>query len=210
LPRPRATARNELIHALRRRQTLRAFNERRLSPEMLSELLWAACGVNRKRGPFGGVGRTAASASNAQEVDLYVAMADGTYRYDAPQHRLELVVAGDLRALAVGRAQSRADPGATAPVRLLYVADVERLACTRGFQEPGLRDPAVQRAYYYVDTGLIAANVYLFAAAAGLAAWFHNCDREGLAAVLPLRATQRVLFAQTVGYPPRRSRRARR
>ena len=210
LPRPRAAARNELIRALRRRQTLRAFDARNLSAEMLSELLWAACGVNRKRGPFGGVGRTAASASNSQEIDLYVVMADGTYRYDAPQHRLELVVPNDLRVLAVSRGQSRDDPGVAAPVRLIFVADTERLVHTRGFWEPGLRDPAVQRAYYYVDTGLIAANVYLFAAAAGLAAWFHNCDREALSAVLPLRATQRVLFAQTVGYPPRRTRRARR
>lgn len=199
-----------LIRALRRRHTARVFSERKLSAEALSELLWAAFGVNRKRGPFGGVGRTAASASNAQEIDVYVALADGTYRYDAPQHRLELAVAGDLRALAVGRGQSRTDPGASAPVRLIYVADVDRLVQTRGFQEPGLRDPEAQRAYYYVDTGLIAANVYLFAAATGLATWFHNCDRPALAARLPLRAGQRVLFAQTVGYPPRRARGPRR
>ncbi|MGC8520689.1 MAG: nitroreductase family protein [Steroidobacteraceae bacterium] len=210
LPRLRSAARNLLIRALRCRQTTRAFSDRALSPEVLSELLWAAFGVNREHGPFGGVGRTAASASNSQEIDLYVALADGTYRYDAPQHRLELVVPEDLRRLAISRGQSPADPGASAPVRLIYVADVDRLVHTRGLQEPGLRDPDLQRSYYYVDTGLIAANVYLFAAAAGLGAWFHNCDRQGLAARLPLEAGQRVLFAQTVGYPPRRPRVARR
>ncbi|MGC8517992.1 MAG: nitroreductase family protein [Steroidobacteraceae bacterium] len=206
LARPRRASRNLLIRALQRRQTTRAFSARKLSAETLSELLWAAFGVNRPRGPFGGVGRTAASASNSQEIDVYVALADGTYRYDALAHRLELIVPGDLRALAVGRRQSKTDTGARAPVRLIYVADLERLVRTRGVQEPGLRDPDMQRAYSCVDTGLIAANVYLFAAATGLGAWFHNCDRERLAVRLALRAGQRVLFAQTVGHPQRRDR----
>lgn len=210
LPQPRGAARNLLIRALRRRQTIRAFSDRKLSAEVLSELLWAAFGVNRTRGPFGGVGRTAASASNAQEIDVYVALADGTYRYDALQHRLELIVPADLRALAISRGQARMDPGVSAPVRLIYVADVDRLVQTRGFQEPGLHDPQVQRAYYYVDTGLIAANVYLFAAATGLAAWFHNCDGQGLGTRLSLSPAQRALFAQTVGYPLRRPRARRR
>ena len=195
-----------LIGALRHRRTTRAFSSRPLSDEVLSELLWAAFGVNRRRGPFGSVGRTAASASNSQEIDVYVALADGAYRYDGPQHRLELIVPEDLRALAVSRGQSQTDPGIGAPVRLIYVADVERLIQTHGFPEPGLYDPDVQRSYYYVDTGLIAANVYLFAAATGLATWFHNCDREGLEARLGLGPGRRALFAQTVGYAPRRAR----
>jgi len=91
-----------------------------------------------------------------------------------------------------------------APVQLLFVVDVHRLSHTEGFQEPGLQDPEVQRSYYYVDTGLIAGNVYLFAASHGLACWFHNCDRVGLASKLKLRAEQRVLFGQTVGYAERR------
>ena len=91
------------------------------------------------------------------------------------------------------------------PVRLIYVADIDRLANTAGFVEPGLRDPEVQRSYYYVDTGLIAANVYLFAASTGLAAWFHNCDRACLSARLKLRDDQRVLFGQTIGFPMKRA-----
>ena len=86
-------------------------------------------------------------------------------------------------------------------MQLVYVADVHRLTHTRGFQEPGLHDPDVQKAYYYVDTGIIAGNVYLFAAAQGLAAWFHNCDKTGLAQRLGLHAERHVLFAQSVGYP---------
>jgi hypothetical protein len=91
-----------------------------------------------------------------------------------------------------------------------YVADIDKLEHTAGFEEPGLHDPDVQRSYYYVDTGMIAANVYLFAASLGLAAWFHNCDKEQLTRRLTLRKNQRMIFAQTVGYPttkqPRRAK----
>jgi nitroreductase len=166
--------------------------------QTLSDLLWAACGVNRKLGPFGAPGRTAGSASNSQEIDVYVMLKAGTYLYDPLVNRLAPVAAGDLRPLAISRGQGG---GESAPVRLVYVADIDRLANTAGFAEPGLRDPDVQRSYYYVDAGMIAANVYLFAASLGLAAWFHNCDKPALAAKLNLRADQRALFAQTVGYP---------
>lgn len=173
----------------------------------MSELLWAACGVNRKRGPFGLPGRTAASASNSQEIDLYVALPEATYRYQPSRHRLVPVIARDLRALAL--TPGEADSAARAPMRLIYVADVERLRHTAGYQEPGLQDPTVQRSYYYVATGLIAANAYLYAASAGLAAWFHNCDRRALAAALRLKRSERVLFAQTIGYAASAGRRRR-
>jgi len=210
LPRPAFAKARACQRMLQSRQTQREFSHRELPPQALSDLLWAAFGINRRRGPFGGRGRTAASASNSQEIDLYVATATGTYLYDPAAHRLQAVAAQDLRPLAISRGQSSVDRGVVAPVRLIYVADIDRLVHTTGFQEPGLHDPDVQRAYYYVDTGLIAANVYLYAAATGLAAWFHNCDREALTAALPLRATQRVLFAQTVGYPAERARGKRR
>jgi len=158
--------------------------------------------VNRQKGPFGIPGWTAASASNSQEIDVYVALEEATYLYDPFHHRLVPVVAGDLRRLAIGRGQGEA--GAQAPVRLVYVADIDKLVHTSGYQEPGLRDPDVQRSYYYVDTGLIAANVYLFAASMGLAAWFHNCDKSQLFTKLNLHKDQRVLFGQTVGYPMKR------
>lgn len=204
LPRPTGKPGGSLARALRLRRTTREISGEPLPLQTLSDLLWAACGVNRKDGPFGIPGRTAASASNSQEIDVYVARQEGTYRYDPLHHRLLPAVAGDLRPLAIGRGQASA--GAEAPVRLIYVADVDRLAHTRGYQEPGLRDPEVQRSYYFVDTGLIAANVYLFAAAMGLAAWFHNCDKPGLSQKLHLGGDRRVLFGQTVGLPMKRKR----
>jgi len=188
-----------VFEALERRRTIREISAKALTHQQLSNLLWAAWGVNRTSGPFGATGRTAASASNSQEIDLYVLLADGAYLYHAAANRLEPVVESDLRKKALTPGQRDID--AKAPVQLVYVVDMDRLTHTTGFEEPGLHDPEVQKSYYFVDTGLIAENVYLFAAANGLAAWFHNCDQLGLATYLKLRPHQRVLFAQSVGYP---------
>ena len=199
LPPPEAGRNTAVFEALQRRRTIREIDARALPPGVLSALLWAAFGVNRAVGPFGQAGRTAASASNCQEIDLYVALEGGTYLYDAPGHRLTAVSGQDLRQAALTPGQRGV--AATAPVQLIYVVDVRRLTHTAGFDEPGLHDPEVQKAYYFVDTGLIAGNVHLYAAAEGLAAWFHNCDRAKLALELSLGPEQHVLFAQSIGYP---------
>jgi hypothetical protein len=199
LPSPEAARTLPLFAVLENRRTIREISARSLSLEQLANLLWAACGVNRKQGPFGVPGRTAASASNSQEIDIYVALENGAYLYDAVQNRLLPVTAEDIRWRALTPHQHNVD--AKAPVQLIYVANLGRLTHTKGFQEPGLHDPEVQKSYYFVDTGLIAGNVYLFAAAQGLAAWFHNCDKVGLAKQLGLKPEQRALFAQSVGYP---------
>ncbi|MGA2586848.1 MAG: nitroreductase family protein [Candidatus Aminicenantales bacterium] len=187
-----------MLAALKERKTDRDISAKILPPQTLSNLLWAAFGVNRENGPFGQIGRTAASASNSREIDLYVALPEGIYLYEALPHRLIPVVAGDLREMAISRGQQGTAVG-KAPVNLIYVADIAKYR-TAGFQEPGLWDPEIQKSYYDVATGLIAANVHLFAASQGLAAWFHNCDKEGIAKKMKLRPEQRVLYAQTVGY----------
>jgi hypothetical protein len=199
LPLPTNDQGTSVFTALEQRKTTREISATPLPMQLLSNLLWAACGVNRKIGPFRVPGRTAASASNSQEIDLYVAVKEGVYLYAALDNLLAPIVAGDLRVGALTPGQRGID--AKAPVQLIYVVDIHRLTHTAGFQEPGLQDPEVQKSYYFVDTGLIAGNVYLFAAAQGLAAWFHNCDKTGLAQRLGLRAEQRVLFAQSIGYP---------
>jgi hypothetical protein len=199
LPKPEKEGGKSVLAALWERKTTREIKEDRLPPQVLSNLLWAAFGVNREAGPMGLPGRIAASASNSQEIDLYVALPEGIYLYEAVPHRLVPVVAGDLRAKVGGRGR-RGSAAGKAPISLVFVADLARYAKAR-FLEPGLKEAEIQKSYYYVATGLIAGNVYLFAASMGLAAWFHNCDKLGLAAVLKLRPEQRVLFAQTVGYP---------
>jgi len=184
--------------ALKKRCTIRSISNEKLSLQMLSNILWAAAGINREKGPFGMSGRTSASASNSQEIDIYVALPEGIFLYDAPTQSIKLVVGGDFRKSAIGAGQKGA--GANAPVRLIYIVDLEKFK-NAGFQEPGLQDPETQKAYYFVDTGIICGNVYLYAASQGLAAWFHNCDKAALKQLLKLRPTQRILFGQTVGKP---------
>ena len=195
LPKPETEGGKSVLAALKERKTTRSISPKELPPQVLSNLLWAAFGVNRESGSFGKKGRTAASASNSQEIDLYVALAGGVYLYEAVPHRLTPVVAGDFRSRA-GRGAA-----ATAPVNIFYVVDFSRYDTGPGQPDRRIGDPEVQKSYYYTDTGLIAANVYLFAASQGLAAWFHNCNRETAAKDFKLRPEQRVLFAQTVGYP---------
>jgi hypothetical protein len=194
LVKPQTDGGKSVLAALKERKTNRNISSEKLDPQTLSNLLWAAFGVNRENGPFGGPGRTAASASNSQEIDLYVALPEGVYLYEAIPHRLAPVAAGDFRRRSGRRSAERA------PVNIFYVVDIAKYK-KAPFQEPGLRDPDVQKSYYYVATGLIAQNVYLFAASQGLAAHFHNCDKRSTPTEFKLRPEQRVLFSQTVGYP---------
>jgi len=198
LLKPETDGGKSVLAALKERKTIRNIRAEKLSPQTLSNLLWAAWGVNRESGPFGQLGRTAASASNSQEIDLYVVMQEGTYLYEAVGHKLTPVVAGDIRA----KVSAHGRPGAMvkAPVILVYVVDIAKYSKSR-LQEPGMKDPEIQKSYYNVATGLIAGNVYLFAASQGLAAWFHNCNKPVLSGELKLRPDQRVLYAQTVGLP---------
>ncbi|MHC4440112.1 MAG: nitroreductase family protein [Planctomycetota bacterium] len=191
---PQKDGGKSVMAALWERKTTRNIGTEKLSDQTLSNLLWAAFGINRTNEPFRGPGRTAASASNSQEIDLYVALPEGVYLYEADGHRLVPVVAGDFRRRSGRRAAARA------PVNIFFVVDIAKYA-KAPFQEPGLKDPEVQKSYYYVATGLIASNVYLFAASQGLAAHFHNCDKRNTPKEFKLRPDQRVLFSQTVGYP---------
>jgi hypothetical protein len=196
LPKPEKDGGRSVLASLQLRKTTREIGPDPIPLQTLSNLLWAAFGINRPEPLFmGKPGRTAASASNSQEIDLYVALPKGVYLYEAIPHRLSPIAAGDFRKLS-GRWQA-----VEAPVNIFYVADLTRYIVGHGQPDPHIADPEVQKSYYYVGTGLIAQNVYLFAASHGLVAWFHNCDREKTPAEFKLRPTQRVLFAQSVGYP---------
>src|SRR5271157_2518418 len=118
-----------VFEALKTRRTSRSISAKKIPLQILSDILWAAQGVNRAQGPFGGPGRTAGSASNSQEICIYVALEEGIYFYAPDSHTLTPVLAGDNRALAVGPGQGTA--GANAPVRLIYVVDIDR------FQDAG-------------------------------------------------------------------------
>jgi hypothetical protein len=197
LVKPDTDGGKSVMAALWERKSNRNVSDKKLSPQELSNLLWAAFGVNRPAGSSGRVGRTAATASDSQEIDLYVVLPEGIYLYEAVGHKLTPVAEGDHRG-TVGRRQG--GRMATAPVILVFVADIAKYSQAR-FQEPGLKDPEIQKSYYNVATGLISGNVYLFAASQGLATWFHNCNKTALAEVIKPRSEQRILYAQTVGYP---------
>lgn len=199
LPEPVKTGGKSVLEALQLRHTNRNISPQEIPLQLLSNLLWAAFGVNRERASFNKPGRTAPSASNSQEIDLYVALKDGVYLYEAVPHQLTPVAEGDFRMRSGRRA------AATAPVNIFYIADLTRYDLGPGQPDRRIGDPEVQKSYYYTDTGFIAQNVYLFAASHGLAAWFHNCDRENTVGEFKLHADQRVLFAQTIGYPGNRS-----
>jgi len=185
LPPPEKSGGLPLMEALLKRCSAREFAPDVLPLPLLSNLLWAAYGVNRTDG-----GRTAPSALNAQEIDVYVALPEGTYLYDAHRHALDLMVKQDLR-----RITGYQDFVDEAPLDLVYVADYRRLAVV----------PVTQReSYASAAAGAIAQNVYLFSASAGLTtvirAWI---DRAAIAEALGLSHDQQVLLSQTVGFPKR-------
>jgi len=199
LPEPQKKGGMPLLETLSLRRTTRNITSKEIPLQVLSNLLWAAFGVNREKASFKKSGRTAPSASNSQEIDLYVALKDGLYVYESISHQLKLIAAGDFR-VSSGRGYA-IDLIKDTPVNIFYVVDIERYDLGPDQPDPHIGDPEVQQSYYYTDTGFIAQNINLFAASEGLATWFHNCDKERIMTEFKLRPTQRILFAQTVGYP---------
>jgi Nitroreductase family len=195
LPRPDNLRSKPLFNSLMDRKTNRNISSKELPVQIMSNLLWSAFGVNRETLGFNKKGRTAPSASNSQEIDLYVVLLEGVYIYEPINHQLLPVAEGDFRSRSVYKG------GAFAPVNIFFVVDLSRYDLGPTQPDPNIGDPEVQKSYYYTDTGFIAQNIYLYAASAGLAAWFHNCDRVNTIKDFKLKPTQRVLFAQTVGYP---------
>ncbi len=172
-----------LMQVLQKRSTSREFSPDELPPQVLSNLLWAAYGINR---PETGK-RTVPSAMNCQEIDLYVSMASGIYLYDARTNRLEPILNEDIRSLTGKQSFVK-----TAPVNLIMVADFNRM---------GNYSSEKKEAYAHADAAFIGQNVYLFCASEGLATVFRaSIDKPALAKAMKLREDQKILFSQTVGY----------
>jgi nitroreductase len=183
LPKPQTDGGRPLMQVLKDRKTTREFSSEKLPLQVLSNLLWAAFGINRPSGQ-----RTAPSAVNWQEIDLYVALSDGLFLYDAKADALQPVLAEDIRA-ATGTQPYPKD----APVNLVYVAD---------FDKPG-RVPETEKDFWSAaDVGFIAQNTYLFCASEGLVSGVRAMiDRPALAKIMKLRPRQKILLAQSAGYP---------
>lgn len=184
LPAPDTERGKPLMQALKDRQTSREFSDKKLPLRVLSNLLWAAFGVNRIQTG----GRTAPSADQWHEMDVYVAMVDGLYLYDARSNVLKHVLTEDIR-IQTGLQWFVAD----APINLIYVADYSRMV------EAEERDRIL---YSAADAGFISQNVCLFCAPEGLATVVRGMvGRPALAKLMKLRPSQHVILAQSVGYP---------
>jgi SagB-type dehydrogenase family enzyme len=183
-PPPPADEGMPLMQALHLRRSTRDFSATPLPADKLSALLWAAFGVNRASSGK----RTAPSAHNWQEIDVYAALASALYRYEPAEHGLRLVASRDVRALTGTQAFV-----ASAPLNLVYVADFARMDAVDSDDRAFLAG---------ADAAVIAQNVYLFAASAGLVTVVRGLiDRRELARAMALRTQQRIVLAQSVGFP---------
>lgn len=184
LPKPQMDGGKPLMQVLKDRKSSREFSTEKLPMQVLSNLLWAAFGVNR---PESG-GRTAPSAMNMQETEIYVATADGLYVFDAKAQLLKPVLVQDVRSMT-----GRQPFVAQVPLNLIYVADFSKMS--RATNED-------KEVYSAAHTGFIAENVYLYCASEGLATVVRAAvDRPPLAKLMELRPDQKITLVQSVGYP---------
>jgi SagB-type dehydrogenase family enzyme len=181
---PQTDGGKPLMQVLNERKTIREFSPEKLPLQVLSNLLWAAWGINR--GDSGK--RTAPSSMNKQEIDVYVATAEGLYLYDAQNQMLNQILTTDIRALT-----GKQDFVKDVPVNLIYVADYTKMG--NGTDED-------KRFTSGIDTGFISQNVYLFCASEGLATVVRgSVDKPALEQAMKLKPSQKVVVAQSVGYP---------
>lgn len=184
LPDPVMQGKGTLVEAFSKRKSTRSFSDKPVPPELLSQLLWAAFGTNRK----GSEKRTAPSAWNEREIDIYVATADVLYKYHPAPHHLTVILRDDIRHLTGTQKFVK-----HAPVNLVYVSDYSRFK----------NSPKDKQDFYTAaNTGFISQNVYLFCAVEGLGTVVRDwVDRDALAKAMKLRKDQKIMLAQTVGYP---------
>lgn len=183
LPKPNVDGGKALMQLLKERKSLRQYRPDKMPPQVISNLLWAAFGINRPDGK-----RTAPTARNRQDIDIYICMAEGTYLYDAKAHALKLVAEEDLRALTGTQPYVK-----EAPVNLVYVADLSKM---------GNVSEDERSLFAGAHTGFISQNVYLFCASEGLSTVVRALiDRPALAKAIKLRSDQKIVLAQCVGYP---------
>jgi hypothetical protein len=191
LPAPDKTGGKPLMQALNERQTTRSYTTDSLTRQQLSDLLWAGFGINR---PDQGK-RTAPSAMNWQEIEVYVTLPGGSYVYVAESHSLKFINNKDLRKATGGQSFV-----ADAALNIVYVADLGKRGMKEGDQ---VKDSDLFMTYS--DAAFIAQNIYLYCASANLGCVVRGSVPEGgtLAADLGLRTNQRMILAQTVGVPKR-------
>jgi SagB-type dehydrogenase family enzyme len=181
---PDMSSGKSLMQSLKERKSSREFSEKDLPLQEISNLLWAANGINRTAEGK----HTAPTARNWQDIDVYVVMKEAVYIYDPLLSELKPVNAGDFRASA-----GTQDYVSKAPVNLVFVSDYSRMKDAKEDSKAS---------YAASDAAFIAQNVYLYCASVDLAVVVRaSFDKEKLAVVLKLNPDQHIVLAQTVGYP---------
>ena len=184
LPQPVRTGGMPLMEALNNRESARSFIDKPIDLQTLSDLLWAANGINRSDSGK----RTAPSALNKQDVDVYVVLPEGSYLYDAKNHQLNLIAEGDYRgAVAGGQAFV-----ISAPVSLVLVSDLSRFGDTKN---------AHTQLMGAMDAGIVSQNISIFCSAARLATVPRaSMDINQLKKVLKLKESQVPMMNHPIGY----------
>jgi len=173
-----------VMKAFAERSSQSKFDTVSLKLQDLSDLLWAADGINRVESGK----RTAPSAMNAQDVDIYVAMKKGFYLYDAKKHQLDLVAAGDFRQQVAGRQENFAG----APLFCVLVSDISR------FKNGS---DSLKLSWAALDAGIISQNIGLFCAGTGFATHPRvTMDVPKLREILKLKPSQYPLINNLVAY----------
>ena len=196
LSEPGKTGGLSVMEAFSHRLSTRKWADSDISTQDLSDLLWAANGINRPSSKK----RTAPSAGNAQDVDIYVFTRDGIYLYDAASHALNLITSGDHRSeIDKSRAKKSSEASDSeiesgAPVTLLLVTDISKFPF--GSEDQKLRWGAI-------DVGIVSQNISIFCAGEGLGTCpMAGFDEDALNTLLKLKETQKIFLRHPVGYPP--------
>ena len=177
------------MQALATRRSIRKWQHAPLSEQELSNLLWAACGITKESTTRSKSRRTAPSATNSQEINVYVALPHGLFLYDETRHQLLQIHSEDIRAFIGTQKMMRA-----APVGLIYVSDFSRLKKYLAKDE--------QRKWFVsaTDAGFISQNVYLYCTAARLGTVVLGLmDRDHLHTLMGLEEHEKVIYTQVVG-----------
>ncbi|MDR2907441.1 MAG: nitroreductase family protein [Bacteroidales bacterium] len=183
LPAPKKTGGMPLMEALNNRKSGRAYSDKALTQQQLSNMLWAATGVNREDGRM-----TAPTASNNQQVEIFVANKDGVYQYMPKTNELKTVLKGDNRTLFAKQPNHQ-----KAPVLMLFVANYDKM---------GKYDDNAKLKYGFTDVGNVSQNVYLFAASEGMASVVMGMfEPEPLVKALKLTPAQKPILTQAIGFP---------
>lgn len=182
LPAPQKTGGKTIVETLWTRESGTEFSDKMLSLQDLSNLLFAAIGVNRENGKL-----TSPTASNKQEIRVFVFTAEGVSEYLNKENSLKLVTTGDHRKLIA----DRQDWVMGAPQILLIVADGTRAGSTNERTKTMMA----------IDAGIVSENINLFCAGMGLVTRPRaTMDAEGIKALLGLDETQTPLLNNPVGY----------